>query len=82
MIMRSYLIQPIDEEDTNLAAYSVHAERENQLLKIVDRQVLEEATDEQLEAACNLSCRCLDREGLNRPSMKEVSMELERLRKS
>ncbi|KAM0030942.1 putative protein kinase RLK-Pelle-WAK family [Helianthus debilis subsp. tardiflorus] len=74
-------LKPIDEEDTNLATVFVQAKRENRLREIVDRQVLEEVTNEQLDAACNLVCRCLDREGRNRPSMKEVTIELERLRR-
>ncbi|KAI7753151.1 hypothetical protein M8C21_020571 [Ambrosia artemisiifolia] len=74
-------LKPIDEEDTNLATFFVQAKRENRLREIVDCQVLEEATDAQLDAVCNLVCRCLDREGRNRPSMKEVTIELERLRK-
>ncbi|XP_021981092.1 CBL-interacting serine/threonine-protein kinase 23 [Helianthus annuus] len=56
-------LKPIDEEDKNLATVFVQAKRENRLREIVDHQVLEEVTDEQLDAACNLVCRCLDREG-------------------
>ncbi|XP_076918245.1 wall-associated receptor kinase-like 1 [Bidens hawaiensis] len=74
-------LKPIDKEDTNLATYFVHAKRENRLLEIVDSLVVDEASDEQIDVACNLVCRCLDTRGENRPSMKEVSMELERLRK-
>ncbi|KAI3670967.1 hypothetical protein L1987_87612 [Smallanthus sonchifolius] len=69
------------QEDRFLALYFVKAKRENRLLKIVDCQVLEEAVDEQLEEVCYLVCRCLDMRGENRPSMKEVTMELERIRK-
>ncbi|XP_076925744.1 uncharacterized protein LOC143588690 [Bidens hawaiensis] len=68
-------------EETNLATYFVKAKREDRLGEIVDRQILVEATDEQLEAACSLVSRCLELEGRNRPSMKEVTMELERIRK-
>ncbi|KAJ0532268.1 putative protein kinase RLK-Pelle-CrRLK1L-1 family [Helianthus annuus] len=70
------------EEERNLAAYFLIAEREDRLIEIIDPHVFKEAaTDEQLEAACSLACRCLHMEGRKRPSMKEVTMELERIRK-
>ncbi|KAF5789061.1 putative protein kinase RLK-Pelle-CrRLK1L-1 family [Helianthus annuus] len=70
------------QEERNLAAYFLIAEREDRLIEIIDPHVFEEAaTDEQLEAACSLACRCLHMEGKKRPSMKEVTMELERIRK-
>ncbi|KAK1412412.1 hypothetical protein QVD17_33647 [Tagetes erecta] len=69
-------------EDRNLATYFLKKKKENQLLEILDDQVVEEATDEQLKAACDLVSRCLNQIGENRPSMKDVAMELETLRKS
>ncbi|KAI3677550.1 hypothetical protein L6452_36816 [Arctium lappa] len=43
--------------------------------------VVNETTDEQLKATCYLACRCLNIASERRPSMKEVTMELETLRK-
>ncbi|KAK9073063.1 hypothetical protein SSX86_007385 [Deinandra increscens subsp. villosa] len=78
--------KPIDpergSEDINLATYFLKAKMENRLLEILDRQVVKEATDEQLNAVCDLVCGCLNQVGGNRPSMKDVAMELETLRKS
>ena len=68
-------------EDRNLATYFVKAKKEDRLHEILDRQIVEEATDEQLKLACDLVYRCLNQVGGNRPSMKEVTMELESLRK-
>ncbi|KAK1418515.1 hypothetical protein QVD17_27660 [Tagetes erecta] len=60
---------------------NLEAKSENQLREIIDDQVLEEASDEQLEAVCYVACRCLDMRSEDMPSMKEVTMELERIRK-
>ncbi|KAM0027568.1 putative protein kinase RLK-Pelle-WAK family [Helianthus debilis subsp. tardiflorus] len=50
--------KPIDPgrgfDDTNLATYSLKAKKENRLLEILDHQVVKEATDDQLKAACDL----------------------------
>ncbi|KAJ0886242.1 putative protein kinase RLK-Pelle-CrRLK1L-1 family [Helianthus annuus] len=77
-------LKPIDSkgsrEDKTLATYFMKAKREDLLLEIVDRQVLKEATVEQLKETCYLASRCLDRRGKNRPGMKEVTVKLERIR--
>ncbi|XP_022032100.2 putative wall-associated receptor kinase-like 16 [Helianthus annuus] len=70
-----------DEDDIRLSTYFVKETNENRLRESVDPQVLEEATDEQLSAACDLVHRCLDPLRGNRPSMQEVTMELETIRK-
>ncbi|KAI3724911.1 hypothetical protein L1987_64679 [Smallanthus sonchifolius] len=78
-------LKPIDtyrlEEQINLATYFVIAKRDDRLFEIVDSEVLMEATEEQLTAASYLVCRCLHLRGVDRPSMKEVTVELERIRK-
>ncbi|KAK1418516.1 hypothetical protein QVD17_27661 [Tagetes erecta] len=77
-------LKPIDSERSEhmtLATYFLFTKSENRLREIVDYQVLEEASDEQLEEVCNLVYRCLNIERRDRPSMKEVTMELERIRK-
>nr|XP_043617629.1 wall-associated receptor kinase 2-like [Erigeron canadensis] len=77
--------QPLSIErclkERNLATYFVKAVKENTLLDIVERGVVKEASDEQLQATSGLVCRCLNQVGVNRPNMKEVTMELDRLRK-
>ncbi|KAJ0520862.1 putative protein kinase RLK-Pelle-WAK family [Helianthus annuus] len=69
-------------QDTNLATHFLKAKKENRLLEILDQQVVKEATGEQLKATCDMVCRCLNQVGGSRPSMKDVAMELEILRKS
>ncbi|CAH9146899.1 unnamed protein product [Cuscuta epithymum] len=69
------------EEERNLAAYVVRSMDKNQLFKILDRRVLKEAALEQAERVAELARGCVHLNGADRPTMKEVAMELERLRK-
>ncbi|KAJ0751885.1 putative non-specific serine/threonine protein kinase [Helianthus annuus] len=70
------------QEERNLATYLLIAQSEDRLTEIIDPHVFDEAASyEQLEAACSLACRCLQPSGMNRPSRKEVTIELERIRK-
>ncbi|KAL8222888.1 hypothetical protein R6Q57_020287 [Mikania cordata] len=68
--------KPFDKErndgDKRLSTYFVKEFKDNSLREIVDSQVLDEATDEQLRATCDLVYRCLQPSGRNRPSMKEL----------
>ncbi|KAI3677543.1 hypothetical protein L6452_36808 [Arctium lappa] len=67
--------------EQTLATYFEKAMKENRLLEILEFEVVKEATDEQLKATCDLTCRCLNQLGENRPSMKNVTIELEKVRK-
>ncbi|KAK2972074.1 hypothetical protein RJ640_010237 [Escallonia rubra] len=55
--------------------------RENRLLQILEPRVLREGTLEQLQIVAELVKKCLNKNGEDRPTMKEVAMELEALRK-
>ncbi|OIT32886.1 PREDICTED: wall-associated receptor kinase 2-like [Nicotiana attenuata] len=68
-------------EDKNLAEYFVLSMRKNQLFQILDRRVVREGSLEQLQKVAELVKSCLHLHGENRPTMKEVAMELESLRK-
>ncbi|GJT38090.1 kinase RLK-Pelle-WAK family protein [Tanacetum coccineum] len=68
-------------EDKNLATYFVKAMKENRLFEIVEPRVLREGTLEQLQVVGDLIKRCLNVHGNDRPTMKEVAMELEGLKK-
>ncbi|KAI3677549.1 hypothetical protein L6452_36815 [Arctium lappa] len=68
-------------EEKNLATYFVKSMKENRLYEIVEPQVLREGTLEQIQAVAELVKRCLKLEGDDRPTMKDVAMELEGLRK-
>ncbi|KAG6657232.1 hypothetical protein CIPAW_04G075900 [Carya illinoinensis] len=64
--------------DTNsLAAFFVSSMEGNNLFDILDNQVLKEAEKEKVIAIANLAKRCLNLNRNERPSMREVAMELE-----
>ncbi|KAK7351077.1 hypothetical protein VNO77_10249 [Canavalia gladiata] len=69
-----------EESVTNLAVYFISSMKEGRLLDIVDNHIKDEANVEQLMEFANITKRCLKVKGEERPSMKEVEMELERLR--
>ncbi|RWR74596.1 wall-associated receptor kinase 3-like protein [Cinnamomum micranthum f. kanehirae] len=60
-------------KDRNLAMYFVREMKENRLFQI-------EASVEQLKAIAQLAMRCLKLNGKKRPTMKEVVVDLQRLR--
>ncbi|KAK4478448.1 hypothetical protein RD792_013923 [Penstemon davidsonii] len=69
------------EEEKILATYFVMSLKENRLFKILDPRVLREGSLEQISCIAELVKRCLRLHGEERPTMKEVTIELERLRK-
>ncbi|KAL2907047.1 Wall-associated receptor kinase 5 [Bienertia sinuspersici] len=68
-------------EERNLATYFVLAMKEDRLMEIIDPQLLMEANEEQLLTMAKLAKDCLNVKGEDRPTMKEVALELEGLRK-
>ncbi|XP_010519689.1 PREDICTED: wall-associated receptor kinase-like 22 [Tarenaya hassleriana] len=70
------------EENRGLAAHFVEAMRENRLLGMVDARIKEDSKLEQVMSVAKLARKCLNLKGKKRPSMREVSMELERIRSS
>ncbi|GKB72876.1 kinase RLK-Pelle-WAK family protein [Tanacetum coccineum] len=68
-------------QEKNLATYFVKAMKENRLFEIVEPRLLREGTLEQLQVVGDLVKRCLNIYGDDRPTMKEVAMELEGLKK-
>jgi len=67
------------ESDRNLAMYFVSAIKEDRLLQILDDHIVNEGNIEELKEVDNFAKRCLRVKGEDRPSMKEVAMELEGL---
>nr|GME07458.1 putative wall-associated receptor kinase-like 16 [Ipomoea batatas] len=55
---------------------------ENQLFKILDGNIICEGNTEELQEAALLAKRCLNVKGEDRPTMKEVAMELSGLRRA
>jgi hypothetical protein len=50
---------------------------DGRLFDIIDAQVKGDCTEEEAIVIANLAKRCLDLNGRNRPTMREVAMELE-----
>ncbi|CAF2126004.1 unnamed protein product [Brassica napus] len=68
------------EENRTLATYFILAMKEDRLEEIIDARIKEECKLEQVRVAAKLARKCLNLKGKKRPSMREVSMELEKLR--
>ncbi|KAL8509216.1 hypothetical protein ACS0TY_016411 [Phlomoides rotata] len=75
------LLPTNDEEDRNLASYFITSIIENRFTDILEPQILRECSLELLQPTGNLVKRCLNLKGDERPTMKEVALELERLEK-
>ncbi|XP_035550999.1 putative wall-associated receptor kinase-like 11 [Juglans regia] len=61
----------------SLAAFFVSSMEGNNLFDILDNRVLNEVEKEKIIAVANLAKRCLNLNGKDRPSMREVARELE-----
>lgn len=68
------------EDGRSLAVYFIESMEENHLLDIVDAGLIKQSQEEEILGVANLAKRCLNSNGRNRPTMKEVAMELERIR--
>lgn len=68
------------EEERNLAMYFLLAMKENRLLQVVDNRILKEGREEHLTAIARLVKHCVRLKGEERPTMKEVVVELRGLR--
>ncbi|KAK1410845.1 hypothetical protein QVD17_37386 [Tagetes erecta] len=66
------------------ALYQVikRSKEKGRVMSIFDALVIKEATRDELLIAANLAMRCLNFNGKHRPTMKEVAMELETIRRS
>ncbi|KAL3826133.1 hypothetical protein ACJIZ3_022162 [Penstemon smallii] len=81
MTCRKPLTNTKSDEEKSLATFFVVALKENRLFQIMDPRVLREGSLEQIRVVGELVKRCLKLQGGERPTMKEVAMELEGLRK-
>ncbi|XP_042483261.1 putative wall-associated receptor kinase-like 16 [Macadamia integrifolia] len=68
-------------KETSLAMHFVTSTREGRIWDILDDRILIEGCKEQLHEVLLLAERCLRVKGEERPTMKEVAMELEGLNK-
>uniref|UniRef100_A0A2C9WG83 Protein kinase domain-containing protein n=1 Tax=Manihot esculenta TaxID=3983 RepID=A0A2C9WG83_MANES len=67
------------EEERSLAAHFLTRVKEGKLFEILERHIVNEGNEEQVMEVARLAKRCLNLKGDERPSMKEVAMELEGL---
>ncbi|KAL0794199.1 hypothetical protein Bca101_065576 [Brassica carinata] len=68
------------QKSRTLATYFILAMEENRPVEIIDPRIRDDCNSEQVMAAAQLARMCLKLNERNRPSMREVSMELERIR--
>ncbi|KAK4757329.1 hypothetical protein SAY87_018630 [Trapa incisa] len=69
------------EEGIGLATYFTTRMEEGRLFDILDRQIMQQAEEEKIMAVANLAKSCLHLNGRSRPTMKEVAIVLEGIRK-
>ncbi|KAK8692741.1 hypothetical protein V6N13_070348 [Hibiscus sabdariffa] len=77
---RKALCFKMPEEERNLSKNFVSALETDRLFGIIDQRILVEGNNTQIKKVATLANRCLRVKGDERPSMKEVAMELEGLR--
>ncbi|KAH0737470.1 hypothetical protein KY290_036175 [Solanum tuberosum] len=75
------ILRGTSDEDKCLVEYFVSSMKNNSLFQILDDRVVREGGVEQLQEIGELIKSCLQLHGEDRPTMKEVAMELESLRK-
>nr|XP_043631122.1 wall-associated receptor kinase-like 2 [Erigeron canadensis] len=69
-------------EHRSLATHFTFAMEEGRVMSILDAKMIKEATGNELHLIANLAMRCLNLNGKNRPTMKEVAIELETIQTS
>ncbi|XP_077215970.1 wall-associated receptor kinase 5-like [Tasmannia lanceolata] len=69
------------EKERNLAMYFISSMKENRLFEILEKRVVDEGRIEQIYAVADLAKRCLRMRGEEWPTMKEVVVELDGLRR-
>ena len=66
--------------DRNLAKYFISAFSKGRLLEVIDAQIVDEATEEELIGVAKIVQKCLRRKGVDRPRMKDVASQLAKIR--
>jgi serine/threonine protein kinase len=69
------------ENERSLAMYFLSSLKEDRLFEILENRIVEGGNEEQIKEVVELAKRCLRLKGDERPTMKEVAMELEGIRK-
>ena len=69
------------EEPKTLASYFIECVEENCVFDIIDEEVMKEGEKDHIIKVINLASKCLKLNGKRRPNMKEITLELEGIRK-
>ncbi|XP_040997494.1 putative wall-associated receptor kinase-like 16 [Juglans microcarpa x Juglans regia] len=69
------------EEQRSLAMYFISSMKEERLFEILENHIVAEGNKEQIQQFVELATSCLAVKGEERPTMREVAMELEGIRK-
>ncbi|RZC66298.1 hypothetical protein C5167_009983 [Papaver somniferum] len=69
------------EEQRNIVSYFISLVKRNDMLHVLETRLVTKGNREQVVAVGMLANRCLSPKGGERPTMKQVAMELESLRK-
>lgn len=80
--LKTICFSEAEQSHLNLATRFLLAMEENCVDTILDPQVKETSNEEEIEAIIRLSQRCLNMNGRNRPSMKEITMVLQSIKKT
>uniref|UniRef100_A0A7N0UTW9 Uncharacterized protein n=1 Tax=Kalanchoe fedtschenkoi TaxID=63787 RepID=A0A7N0UTW9_KALFE len=67
------------EEQRNLAMHFVSSMKRNQLNAVLDKDIIRDETMQQVHGVANVAMKCLKMDADERPTMKEVVLELQRL---
>ncbi|XP_019199629.1 PREDICTED: wall-associated receptor kinase 2-like [Ipomoea nil] len=70
------------EKERHLSQYFLSLLKENQPFKILDANIVSEENNDELQEVALLAKRCLNVKGEDRPTMKEVAVELSGLRRA
>lgn len=70
------------EEESSLVMDFVSAVKENRVFEIVDTRIVIQGKEEELFSFARLAKRCVKLNGKKRPTMKEIAMDLDELRKA
>ncbi|CAA2994057.1 wall-associated receptor kinase-like 8 [Olea europaea subsp. europaea] len=72
----------VAEDERSLVKRFLTSMEQNCLTKIIDPKISEHCKDEEVISAANIAYRCLNLNGIRRPTMKEVAIDLENIRLS
>ncbi|KAH9678907.1 Wall-associated receptor kinase 2 [Citrus sinensis] len=71
------LLSDKPEEERSLAMNFLSSLKQNRLLEILDNRIVNDGNKQQLKEVARLAARCISVRGEERPTMKEVALELQ-----